>query len=231
MRLFFKNILVALFIGFAFVSCDENILEIPYYEFSQVSRYEKDSLCTHMSYGNKGLSEFSVYINDSYISTSSVRYSAGNIYCVINERAYDIKLSNTKGGIRAEMITVLEEHTRARYYSVEYEYDHLGRLKLARINGVADQPVYTHYIYDSNGITVNDASTYYRIDFSSEKNQGYVCNVLDYSNAHFTCKYVIDPNLYFLNIYGAPVEFLPAGYDITYSDNNLSRVGNQTYEY
>ena len=231
MRLFFTRSLLALTIGFALVSCDEGILEIPFYEFSKVSKHEKDSLCTHMSYGNKGLSEFKVYINDSYISTSLVRYAAGNIYCVIKGVAYDIKLSNTKGGIRAETITASEESTRARMYSVEYEFDHLGRLFRARINGVADRPVYTHYIYDNNGITIDDVGTSYRIDLSSEKNKGYVCNVLDYSGATFTCKYVINPNLYFLNIYGAPVETLPVGFEVSYDNNNLARVGNQTYEY
>jgi hypothetical protein len=231
MRLFFTKSFLALFVGFAFVSCDEAILEIPYYPFSQVSKYEKDSLRTHMSYGIKGLSDISVYIDDSHISTSAVRYKTGSISCVINGFEYDIKLSNTKGGIRAEMITVSDAKTKARSYSVEYEYDHLSRLVLARINGVAEHPAYTHYIYDSNGITIDDAGTYFRIDLSSENNKGYVCNVLDYSNAHFTCTYVINPNLYFLNIYGTPVETLPVGHDVVYHNDNLSRVGNHSYEY
>ena len=231
MRLCFLRSFMVLFIGIAFVSCDEPTLEIPFFQISQVSVYEKGPVRTHMTYGYRGLSEYQVYIDDSHACTSTVKYSSGNIYCVINDVAYDIKLSNTKGGTRAENITATNTKTGGRLYYVEYEYDDLGRIWRARIDGIGDRPAYTHYVYENNGITIDDVGTSYRIELSSEKNKGYVCNVLDYSNAPYTCSYVINPHLYYLNIYGTPVDILPYGYEISYSNGNISRVGHHTYKY
>ena len=232
MRLLFTKGLLVLFAGVVFMSCEEASLEIPYYHFSKVTKYEKDSLRTHIAYGDKGLSEYKVYINDIHTYTSSVRHSPGKIYCVIDGVAYDIQLSNTKGGTRAESVRAINEHNGARLYYVEYEYNEQGRLWRARIDGVQDTPVFVHYWYENNSVVIDDVGKEYRVELSTEKNKGYVCNVMDYSNATYTCKYVVNPHLYFLNIYGAPIETLPSGRDVEYDSNdNLSRVGNYYYEY
>ena len=230
--LFFAKSLLFFFIGVMFVSCGEVSLEIPYYQFAQVSKYEKDSLRTHMRYNNEGLSGYDVYIHDSHVSSSSVRYSSGKIYCEINGISYDIKLSNTRGGIRAESVSATNS-SGARLYDVEYWYDDLGRLEKARVDGVASIPGYMHYEYEGNTIIIDDFGVEYRLELSSNENKGYVCNVLDYADAHFTSNYVINPNLYFLNIYGTPIDKLPHGHQVMHSDDNsrLVSVGKYSYEY
>jgi hypothetical protein len=70
----------------------------------------------------------------------------------------------------------------------------------------------------------------YSIDLSNEENTGYVCNVFGYVNAPLTNQYVINPDLYFLNIYGKPIDKLPGGHEIVRSGKTL-RVGTHIYEY
>ena len=229
-HLFFTKSLFLFFVSVILVSCGEGSIEVPYVPVAKVSSYEKDSVRTLMGYGEKGLSTYDVYINDAKVSSSAVSYSAGKIYCMIDGIAYDINLHNTRGGIRVETVHAATPEG-ARLFNVEYWYDAEGRLEMARVDGVATIPIYCHYKYENNTITVDDFGTDYILNLSSEKNIGYVCNVLDFSNAPITSTYVINPNLYFLNIYGVPVENLPAGQTVELSGNNLSRVGNYYYKY
>lgn len=223
-----------LFVAFAcvmFVGCDEGSLEIPNYQFSRVSKCERDSVKTLMTYGSKGLSEYSLLVNDALVCKASVGYSSSKIFCTINGISYDIQLSNTKGGARTE--GVLATVNGARLYNTQYWYDGAGRLIKACIEGVGPQPVYTHYKYEEGCVVIDDVGTEYRINLSLEDNLGYVCNVLDYADAPYTSNYVINPDLYFLNIYGTPVAQLPYGHEIERCNNNLnlSRVGKYSYEY
>lgn len=229
--LFLTKSMFAAMVCTVFVGCDESSLEIPYYEFSHVSKCERDSVKMLMTYGSQGLSEYSLYVNDDPVCQSIVRYSSSKIFCTIQDVSYDIQLANTRGGTRIE--SVLATVDKARLYNVVYRYDTEGRLVQADIEGVADEVVYTRYWYEENAIRIDDVGTEYRIDLSSDRNLGYVCNVLDYAGAPYTSKYVINPDLYFLNIYGTPIERLPYGFEIERCNNNqkLSRVGKYFYEY
>jgi len=233
-HLFFTRSLCLFIISLIIVSCNEASEPIPYVPIAKVSGYEKDSVRAHMRYGNLGLSTYDMYINDSHVSSSDVKYSPGSIYCVINGIAYSIKLSNSRGGVRAESVNATTTEGSRLFY-VEYWYDSLGRLDMARVDGVAEKPAYCHYSYEANSIIIDDFGTEYKLDLSSEENIGYVCNVIDYSGAPLTSTYIINPNLYFLNIYGTPSEKLPKGHTVTRSgsgDNmRLSRVGRYYYEY
>ena len=230
---FAKSILIA-FACVMFAGCDDASLEIPYYQFSRITKYERDSIRTTMSYNDDNrLSEYGMYVNDSLTCKVNVRYTPSSIICVINDYVYNIQLSSTLGGSRAESILVTSlSGSRLQY--IEYEYDGEGRLWRARLDGVDPwHPIYNHYRYEGDTIIIDDAGTEYRLELSTEENSGYVCNVLDYAEAPMTSQYVINPDLYFLNIYGAPIGKLPYGHVVTRCNNNknLSRVGKYHYEY
>ncbi len=224
-----KGLLVA-FGCVMFAGCDEGSLEIPYYPLSQVTTCERDSIKTLMTYGSQGVSEYSLLEHGSLVCTAHVKYTSSKIYCTIKGVSYDIQLANTKGGFRAE--EVLATIGGAQLYRVLYSYDELGRLNKAFVEGAAPDPVYTHYRYEDGAIIIHEVGTDYRIQLLSEDNLGYVCNVLDYADAPYTSNYVINPDLYFLNIYGTPVNKLPYGHVIMINKKEkLSRVGKYLYEY
>ena len=233
MNSFFTKSILFAFICIMFAGCDEASIEIPYYSFSRIAKYERDSLRTTLSYGSDSrLSEYVMYVNDSLICNVYVRYTPSFINCIINDYVYNIQLSNTLGGARAESIEVTSL-SGSKLHTIVYEYDDDGRLWRARLDGVDTRPIYNHYKYEGNTIIIDDAGSEYRLELSSEDNLGYVCNVLDYADAPITSKYIINPDLYFLNIYGAPVGKLPYGHIVTRCNNNknLSRVGKYHYEY
>jgi len=230
---FFIKGLVLVVACIIFNSCEEQSQEIEYFPFTQVSKCERDSIRTNLAYNSDDrLSGFSTYVFDSYVFSGNVRYSSGSIYCTVGEVAYSIQLSNTRGGIRAESIKVTTLSGSLLYF-LEYAYHEDGRLKMARLDGVDPyQPIFCNYKYEGNTIIIDDAGTEYRLELSSEENSGYVCNVLDYAEAPITSQYIINPDLYFLNIYGTPIKYLPVGHEVKrYSNKALSRVGRYSYEY
>ena len=229
---FTKCLVIALFF-ITFLGCEEKSMEIPYYEFSLVSKYKKESIVAFMDYNSDNrLSEFNIYVNESSIGRSPVKYTSSYISCTINDVMYHIQLSNTRGGIRAESVRV-STLEGVRLYYIEYWYDDAGRVNKARLDGIDIMPIWNHYKYEGNTIIIDDAGTEYRLELSSEENLGYVCNVLDYANAPITSNYIFNPYLYFLKIYGTPVNMLPSGQEIVHCNNNknLSRVGKHYYEY
>lgn len=228
--LFMRGLFLAL-VSIVFVGCDEGSLEIPYYQFSKVSKCERDSVKTLMRYGNWGLSSYEVHVHNNPVSVAQVNYATSSIYCTINDINYNIHLDNTRGGIRAECIQASKGGSEL--YSIEYSYDEFSRISLAKIQGLGDAVIYASYQYQDNAVLINDAGVPYRIELSSEKNIGYVCNVLDFTDAPYTSNYVINPDLYYLNIYGAPIEWLPAGYDVAFCENNTNivKVGKYSYDY
>ena len=233
MRVFFMRGVLIVFSCLILIGCDESSLEIPFFEFSRVTACERDELKTYMTHGEQGISEYSVFIEGSFVSKGSVRRTGGSISCTINDIVYDIKLSNTRGGLRAESVRASNK-SGARLYTVEYWYNEENyRLRMARIDGVESMPIYTHYEYTNDSVVIDDVGTEYVLALSSEANLGYVCNVLDFSGAPYTTKYVINPDLYFLNIYGVPVEYLPYGQMVTYSNDrkSLMSVGKYSCEY
>ena len=94
-----KSLLIA-FCCVTFIGCEEKSLEIPFYDFSRISKYEKDSITTIMTYdSNNRLSEYNISVNGTFACRAPVRYTSSSIYCVIDDIVYDIQLSNTRGGL------------------------------------------------------------------------------------------------------------------------------------
>lgn len=228
----FMNCLCLAITSVLFISsCDEGSLEIPFYEFSKVSKCERDSIKTLMTYNNKELSQYEVLVYDNLVCNGYVSYTTTTISCSIKGIDYKIHYDNTRGGFRAETVKAYKDG--ALFYEVEYEYDTQGRLWRARLGGVEHVQVFAHYTYEEDAIVIDDVGTPFRIELSSRENIGYVCNVLDYADAPYTSTYIINPDLYFLNIYGAPVKRLPAGnvVEMCAENKQITRVGKYTYEY
>lgn len=213
-------------------SCGEKLEEVPVNTISQISTFEKESVRLHFTYANSRISGFDKIIDDIAYRTNVYYDRPGQIHCEINGIEYEIQFANTRGGYRAETVTASRNH--GSLYSVEYEYDKQGRIAQARIDGVGNIPYYVKIKYEANSIEVNDASTIHRIELSSVDNAGKVCNVLDYAGGHYTSNYVINPDLYFLNIYGVSIDKLPLlpQEEIEYDSNQrLTRVGNCYFTY
>jgi hypothetical protein len=138
-----------------------------------------------------------------------------------------------------------------------YTYDATGRLiavYLERSKQPAADVMY-HYpnTLDSsdNEITVTERvygqeTQYYKIKLAKSKhgtnvgeyieNKGYVCDILRFANAPLTNEYVINPDLYYMGLYGVPFKYLPDETieNGTYSDRKeiaIVRVGDNGYYY
>ena len=230
-RLFFIQSLITTFVCCVFYGCEKSSEIIPIYKISQVAKCERDSVKTYMSHNGLGsVSEYNLYISDLFVCKANVNHVPSGIVCSIRGIEYSIKWDATIGGSRAASVTATFENKL--HHRVEYFYDSEGRLKMALVEvpGEADLR-WIHYVYKESSIVIDDAGLDYEIRLSSEENTGFVCNVLDYSNAFYTSNYVINPDLYFLNIYGKPIEYLPYGQAVSRSNNNIIRVGKYYYEY
>jgi hypothetical protein len=226
MKLFFTKSLTMAFVVFFIVSCDEKGLEIPIYEMLPVSRYERDTLNTLITYDNGRITGYKLHVRDALVSETTVAYKPSGIYCSLNGISYEIKLDHTIGGSRVEYLRAHIDNML--YYEVRYRYDDEGRLSSAEINAQGG-PYYTSYRYHESSVEIIDEGIF-EIPLGNEENTGHVFNVLDHANAFLTSNYVINPELYFLNIYGKPVGKLPHGSVIERSGNTL-RVGKHYYEY
>ena len=226
-----NSVLVAIGINLL-ICCDPESLPLPTYEIAKVLKCERDSITTIMSYGKEGVIDYHQYIHGDSRGKSGVRYTLGTIHCTINGIEYNIQLSNTKGSSRMESLEA--RISGAILYSVKYSFDDQNRLVQALVGGVLKTPVYVTYKYSGNSIIINDGSgSNHTLTLSSDKNLGNVCNVLDFSGSWLTSNFVMNPDLYFLNIYGAPIANLPADQEIEYTDDHqrLKRVGKYTYDY
>ena len=236
-NLFLKSLFVV-FVTTMFIGClDEESEEIPYYPISKITKYERDSISMSISYGRDGLSEYSLSVNGELIEKSYVIYSASKISCQMKGIRYEVQLSSTKGARRAESVTATVG--QSILFQVDYFYDEQNRLKLAHVNGGEyPKPVYVSYKYDGNRVIIHDESDgqNHILELSNEDNKGYVCNVFDFTSSPLTSQYVIHPDLYFLNIYGAPFSKLPVDQEVEYTTDSrnapaLARVGKYTYIY
>ena len=237
----FNLLLIISLLGFSmgiFFACGgEKTLDLPSYEIVQVSKYLRDdSITMKMSYNKQGLSAYELLIHGVSKGISNIRYKPGSIICSLNGIDYTIELFNSKGSSRVEKIEA--RVGKSKLYDVQYWFDDENRLSMAQIGGANgyDKPVFTTYKYEGNTITIWDGQTHHRLTLSANDNLGYVCNVLDFAGENLTSNYVIHPDLYFLNIYGAPIgklPELPAGQSITYSDDQLKllSVGKYSYDY
>jgi len=235
LSLFVGKSLFVLVVCTVFFSCDKEGELIPYFSMAKVAKCERGSVRTHMSYQNESVSLFEMYDNDALVSSSNVKYTPSGISCTINGVRYDIVLANTRGVSRIESLTA--SNGGVIIYSVEYWFDIENRLEKARVNGstIGDpnrpESVWVSYKYEGNSITTSDGGS---LVLGDADNLGYVCNVLDFADSPLTSTYVINPDLYFLNLYGTPIAKLPQGVgNVTYSSDNqkLLSVGKYSYSY
>ena len=230
--LMIKSLLMVI-TGVMFMSCEEESLPVTYYPISKVSRLERDSIVTLMIYGNSGLSEYNMYINNALAYKGSVWYTPSSIKCLMDGIQYDFQLANTKGVSRVESLTA--SRGNAKLYNVQYWFeDPEGRVSLARVDGIEGIPAYISYKYEGNKIFIKERALDFTIELSSDDNLGYVCNVMDFAQgAYLTSQYVFNSDFYFLNIFGTPINKLPLGQEFEVSEDNqrLLRVGKFSYEY
>ena len=226
----FKSVVVVIVCNLL-TGCEDPLPVLPIYDLAKVTKCERDSITTRIAYNQNGVWEYTYYVYDSKKSQVGVQYTTGIIKCSINGLDYEIILSNTKGGVVVEEL--MAKRGNALEYAVQYWYDKENRLKIAHISGGEAMSVYTNYFYEGNRVIVEEGGHHHPIELSSADNLGNVCNVLDFAGASLTSKYVMNADLYFLNIYGAPITKLPQGQEVEYTEDNqkLSRVGKYRYEY
>jgi len=241
LRFYFIVELLTVFICAVFFGCDEGTLDISYFPFAKVSKCERDSIKTVISYNNySDVSGYDYYVNDVIVSRSNVRYTPSMIYCTLDGLDYEIQLSIQKGVYRIEELDAkqtVDGHV-VEVFKVRYTFDDENRLMLAHVSGsdLVDpndpHTVWVLYKYEDNRIVIHEEGNQYIVELSAADNLGYVCNVLDFAGSPHTSKYVINPDLYFLNVFGAPILKLPKDQQVSYSSNNqLLRVGKYAYEY
>jgi hypothetical protein len=229
---FIKSLVMALFCFFI-VSCDESGQEIPVYDMSLVSKYERGETSTFIFHDNRKITGYEVYqgLNESTLKyKAGVIYNTGSLYCTLDGINYLVQFDNTIGGSRVKELSA--SIGNALYYKVIYFYDDQGRLSSTEINVAHEgrsNAYYTRYEYSESSIKIIDDNIY-EIQLGDEENTGYVFNVLSHSEAPLTSQYVFNPELYFLNIYGKPVEKLPQGIMVTRTSNSV-RIGQHYYEY
>jgi hypothetical protein len=229
-KLFFIKSLMAVFVCYAMTACNESAERVSFYDMHPVSRYERGSLRTMMSHNERrNVNKYELYEEDSLTCVAHVAYRADGIICTLNDIQYHVQPDNVLGATRVRMVTANKDG--ALHHEAEYFY-YNERLAYVRVNapGVPESPFQVNFYYDNEQVTIQEPGGSYTMDLSSEENTGYACNVLGCLEAPLTNRYVIHPELYFLNIYGRPIDKLPGGHEIIRSDKTLS-VGTHTYEY
>ncbi|MDR0385640.1 MAG: hypothetical protein LBH60_06145 [Prevotellaceae bacterium] len=226
---FIKSLIVAS-VCFSVTACNETSEKVSFYDMYPVSIFERETFKTVMHYNGKNVSKFELYENNTLTCIADVFYRADGIVCNLNDIQYHVQPDIVLGATRAKIITANKGN--GFYFQTEYFYIN-ERLAYAEVNApdVPESPFQVNFFYKDSRITIQEAGgRQYTIDLGNEENTGYACNVLGYINAPLTNQYVIIPELYFLNIYGKPVDKLPGGHEITRSGKTL-RVGTHTFEY
>jgi hypothetical protein len=136
-----------------------------------------------------------------------------------------------------------------------YGYSSAGYLSTVRLERPGQTPVTIYYKYpdlqspsgsDEIVIEEHPGQIIYRIPLSittdrngqpaRQVNESFVCNVLRYGNSPITNEYVINPDLYYLGLYGVPFKYLPNEAIEWDTRSNMPtvpivRVGNNSYYY
>jgi hypothetical protein len=229
-ELFFIKSLIVAVVFLSVTACNEMSEKISFYEMSPVSVFEREALRTVMYHNGRTVSKFELYEDNTLTCIANVSYRADGIICTLNGIQYHIQPDNVLGATRAKIITA---HKGSGFY-FETEYFYINeRLAYAEVNApeVPESPFRVNFFYDDSLITIQEVGgRQYSTALCNEKNTGYACNVFEYVNAPLTNQYVINPDLYFLNIYGKPIDKLPDGHVIMRSGKTL-RVGTHIYEY
>jgi hypothetical protein len=168
-------------------------------------------------------------------------------------------ISYSYKGLKTEVVTNDNQHAETvintygdgRMHSqLSYTYNSAGYLTYVRIERPGQEAATVAYKYpdllnptDSDKIIIEEyPGLVYHIPLAVNKNvpgklknESYICNVLREGKAPLTNEYVINPDLYYLGIYGTPYKYLP---DETIESvigggqqTSLFRVGNIRYYY
>jgi hypothetical protein len=228
-ELFLVKSLTVAFVCFSVIACDEASEKVSFYDMSPISRFENKTARTIMYHNGRNVNEFNLYEQDALISTTNVSYRADGIFCTLNGIQYHIQPDNVLGATRARLITATKGG--GLFYETEYFYIN-ERLAYAKVNAPEEpeSPFQINFSYNESQVKIQELGIEYTIELCDEENTGYACNILGYAETPLTPQYVINPNLYFLNIYGRPVEKLPSGCEIVRSEKTM-RVGKYFYEY
>jgi hypothetical protein len=217
-------------------SCKKEGETVPLVKFEPVKEFSRDELCTFLEYNGRygRISKIQYQVGNSLRSSEDVAYTSMGMNCYIDTLIYEIKLGATIGGSRA--LSVSAYRGVGIVYYVEYYYDNAGRLNLAKlIRPSENKEDWISYDYGDNKIVISESGEYYGVSLSKDdENTGYVCNAYAFAEAPLTNRYIINPDLYFLNIYGMPIECLPVEQTIERVDDNdrrLTRVGKYYYKY
>jgi hypothetical protein len=226
----------------AFSSCKEIITDAPVNSIARISSFERDFETTCFSYDNNTVR--SIIVLDEYGSKkqqSSINYSSVGISCNLHGVSYSITPDNTRGGWRVKNLLAVKNN--ALFYRVEYFYDELGRLSSAHIEKSGEASGSNPYVtislnYSDDRVIVSDdgiGGGTYTIMLSEEANVDNVCNVLDFAESKRLSEYVMNPDFYYLNIFGTPVSKLPAEEEIKWEGEGDSRrlveIGKYKYNY
>lgn len=149
--------------------------------------------------------------NIRYSEKTIYEYAGGRSEIEFNNNMFAELVENYKGG-KLESI-------------VRYRYQKSGYLNYVILERPGEQPMNIYFKYPKadgsggngdcptveGGIIIEEAGRQYKINLAMQKleNKHYVCNVLRYGNAPLTNKYVINPDLYYMGIYGVPIKYLP----------------------
>lgn len=149
--------------------------------------------------------------NIRYSENTIYEHSGGKSVIEFNNSMFAESIENYKGG-KLESV-------------VRYRYLKSGYLNYALLERPGEQPITIRFKYPKTagssesgdsptidgGIIIDEGGKQYKINLAIQKfeNKSYVCNVLRYANAPLTNKYVINPDLYYMGIYGVPIKYLP----------------------
>ncbi|MDR3309391.1 MAG: hypothetical protein LBS80_05505 [Tannerella sp.] len=228
---FFRNLAAAALFGTLLGSCNEESPEIPVYDMVRLSEYQMDTLRTVFNYNQNGLTGFDHYEDGILKEHAYLEYRATNICYVSAGITHTLEFFPSKGGLRVQYdrATIGD----AELYYLEYQYDAEGRLHQAYYAATRTAPLWVIFTYTGdNSIEIDEQGQKYTISLSSEDNTGYVCNVLGFPETAYTSRYIINPDLYYLGIYGKPVGKLPANQAVRRNSNSgLAGVGKYSYTY
>ncbi|MDR1407662.1 MAG: hypothetical protein LBJ23_06420 [Tannerella sp.] len=241
---------------------DEKMLDI-IYERGFIG-YSDDSVYTELVYDGNSKNIRIMSMRKGIIKNSSgtdviwkneiatLRYSSGNADIVYS---YNGMSSSIVLNEHYFAESVINRYDDGRLHSiVNYTYNTEGYLDVVSVERPGETGVFLRYKYPN--LTAGDyeiiieehpGPTVYRIPLAiaedgsdTHYNDAYVCNVLRYGKAPITNDYVINPDLYYLGLYGKPCRYLPdemieksvqRDTSGAIRTTTITRVGNSRYYY
>jgi hypothetical protein len=178
-------------------------------------------------------------------SGAVVRYGEGSGDVVYSYRGLSIEVVLNDNYFAESATTHENGLLRSK---VDYHYTPEGYLSEVRIERPGQTPAMVYYRYPVGNATEiyieeHPGPTVYRIPLATVNNNGeqekqenaaFVCNVLWYGKSPMTNEYVINPDLYYIGLYGIPFKYLPdetIEKSMRQTEETIVRVGNGRYYY